>query len=263
MAKRTLKGALRALLPRTIKPHRILGGRLKGRRMVTSWHDYPAGILGKTEAALLEWLFRSACPGETWLDIGAHYGYTALAMSQLVQASGRVFAFEPMIATAGRLYETRGIGQLQNLYVIPIALGAPDEGLEIQHLPATRGMIDSGFDGAASEMLVVARFDSAWPGICGGNPKIHGVKIDVQGMELSVLRGMRETLAKFRPKLVIELHRGVDRGAILELLASVGYPDPATPIEPISGETAPEYLDDHSYAFSPATKPATAVAGTR
>jgi FkbM family methyltransferase len=225
--------------------------------MVTSWHDYPAGILGKTEAGLLEWLFRSVCPGETWLDIGAHYGYTSLAMSELVKDAGRVFAFEPMIATAGHLNETRAIGDLRNLSVIPFALGCPAGHIEIQHLPTTRGMIDSGLRGAPSEMLIVADFDSVWPGICGGDPTIHGVKIDVQGMELFVLRGMREALSEYRPKLVIELHHGVDRRGVLELLAACGYTKPATAIDPVPGEAAPRYLDDHSYAFVPSPKPAT------
>jgi hypothetical protein len=34
-------------------------------------------------------------------DIGAHYGYTAIALCKLVGPSRRVFAFEPMLKTAG------------------------------------------------------------------------------------------------------------------------------------------------------------------
>ena len=45
-----VKEALRKLLPRTVKPHRILAGPLRGQWIVTSWHDYPAAILGYTEA---------------------------------------------------------------------------------------------------------------------------------------------------------------------------------------------------------------------
>jgi FkbM family methyltransferase len=249
MTKKILKSAVRSLLPRTVKPHRILGGRLSGLRMVTSWHDYPAGILGKTEPALIEWLFRSSCPGETWLDIGAHYGYTSLAMCELVRSSGRVFAFEPMIATAGHLYKTRTIAGLGNLSIIPLALGDPASALEIHRLPATRGMIDSGLPGAPSEMFMVACFDSVWPGICTGDSRIHGVKIDVQGMELAVLRGMANSLAGQKPKLVVELHSGVDRAVFLDLLAGIGYRRPGVALDPAPGETSPQYLDDRSYAF--------------
>ena len=38
--------------------------------------------------------------------MGAHYGYTALALSRLVGEEGRVFAFEPVPETAGCLAAT-------------------------------------------------------------------------------------------------------------------------------------------------------------
>ena len=79
-----LKGAIRKLLPQAVGPHRIKSGPLRGSTIVTSWHDYPAAILGRTEAALLAYFARHASSGETWLDVGAHYGYTAIALSKLV-----------------------------------------------------------------------------------------------------------------------------------------------------------------------------------
>ena len=38
--------------------------------------------------------------------------------------------------------------------------------------------------------------------------RIDLVKIDVEGAELQVLRGMTESLAKYRPKVIIELVEG-------------------------------------------------------
>src|SRR2546428_12640310 len=107
MSDGLFKTQLRRLMPRAVRPHRILSGRLRGRWIVTSWHDYPAAILGRTERALLDWFEHHVTPGETWLDVGAHYGYTAIALSRLVGPGGRVFAFEPAVATAGRLERTR------------------------------------------------------------------------------------------------------------------------------------------------------------
>jgi len=45
--------------------------------------------------------------------------------------------------------------------------------------------------------------------------QIDGVKIDVQGMELDVLSGMKRLLKTYTPKLIVELHPGVDRDALL------------------------------------------------
>jgi len=78
----SLKELLRMCLPHHIQPHRILAGPLRGYRIVTSGHDYPAAILGYTERPLLDWFDKQVGAGETWLDVGAHYGYTAIALAR-------------------------------------------------------------------------------------------------------------------------------------------------------------------------------------
>src|SRR3954465_4692650 len=93
--RRSLKALVRRVLPRSLRPHTILAGPLQGARIYTSWHDYPGAILGTTERPLLDWFRRNVSPGETWIDVGAHYGYTAIALCRLVGPTGRVVAFEP------------------------------------------------------------------------------------------------------------------------------------------------------------------------
>lgn len=258
------KTVLRKFLPRAIRAYCILSGPIKGQCIVTSWHDYPSAILGRTERPLLDWFTANVHPGETWLDVGAHYGYTAIALSRRVGERGRVFAFEPMISTAGYMTQTRQLNNFPQLIVLPFGLAAP-ETLEMKQLSVTRGMVDStlGQDEACPERsrrsgrmkdewletFVVARFDWLWPYICGGNTRIDGVKIDVQGMEIEVLKGMGETLKRDQPKLVVELHAGVDRNELLRLIEGAGYSRRATPIEPAEGEIEPRYVDDRSYAF--------------
>ena len=111
---RRLKEGLRQLFPRSLTRHRIFGGPLRGSAIVTSWYDYPAAILGRTERRLLECFANNVGKGETWLDIGAHYGYTAIALCKLVGPSGRVFAFEPMLNTAGCISRTRFLNDLHS-----------------------------------------------------------------------------------------------------------------------------------------------------
>jgi FkbM family methyltransferase len=247
-----MKERVRRLLPRAVRPHRILRGRLRGYRIVTSWHDYPGAILGRTERALLGWFEEHVGRGETWLDVGAHYGYTALAMSRLVGPEGRVFAFEPMMATAGHLAKTRVLNDLPQLVVVPMGLGEPAD-MEVRQPATVRGMADSMLDAATglTDTIMVARLDWLWSRLTDGGRRIHGVKIDVQGMELGTLRGMQGLLREHRPKLVVELHRGVDRTAVLELLESLGYGKRGTAVEPEIGEVEPRYLDDRSYYFRP------------
>jgi FkbM family methyltransferase len=242
-----LKEAIRGLLPRRQKTHRIHGGPLAGHRIHTSWHDYPGAIRGDTESPLVAWFARNVRPGETWLDVGAHYGYTAIALSWLVGTEGRVIAFEPVLATAGCLARTRGANRLSQLQIVPMGLST-EPGIVPALLPVHRGMADASL-GAADwyEAILVTRFDGLWESLSGGNPAIHGVKIDVQGMEGSALAGMAGMLRRWHPKLVIEFHTGVDRGPILDLLDSCGYSRRPEPVEPDSSNAIE---NDKSYAFS-------------
>ena len=102
MSDGLFKTQLRRLMPRAVRPHRILSGRLRGRWIVTSWHDYPAAILGRTERALLDWFEGHVKPGQTWLDVGAHYGYTAIALSLPV-------AYHCLLAYGFRDYDRRTV----------------------------------------------------------------------------------------------------------------------------------------------------------
>ena len=73
------KKYIRPFLPTKVKVHRIKNGDLRGMKIMTSWRDYPGAILGRTEKPLLSWFRDNVNNGETWIDVGAHYGYTSLA----------------------------------------------------------------------------------------------------------------------------------------------------------------------------------------
>lgn len=252
-----IKSILRKVMPKIILPWHILSGHLKGKKIVTSWYDYPAAILGRTEKQLLKWFADNVRPSETWIDVGAHYGYTSIALCSLVGEGGRVFAFEPMLKTVGHLSRTRIINGLNQLTILPFALSSKGD-ISIQNLPETRGMIDSTLlfatnnqkqFNAAQENILCTSFDWLWPMVANKNQSIAGIKIDVQGMELFVLQGMRETLKQLHPKLIVEFHEGVERNDVLEFLFEVGYSKNAIPIEPIDGEIAPLFNDNKSYFF--------------
>jgi FkbM family methyltransferase len=242
-----LKSAVRGLLPRRVRSHRILRGPLRGARIVTSWHDYPAAILGITEAGLLEWFHANVQRGETWLDVGAHYGYTALALSKLVGQSGRVFAFEPVIATAAHLQATRELNRHRQLTIVPVGLGTQPV-LSRRTSRVERGMATHGRPAELNIDLFVVALDRLWPGICDGNSTVHGVKIDVQGMEHEAISGMVELLTHWRPKLIVEFHEGVDRDQIIRDLIQIGYQGTGIALDGSDSQLG-EYADNCSYSF--------------
>lgn len=250
MLSRKVKELIRNVLPREARAHRIRGGVLKGSFIYTSWHDYPSAILGQTEQPLLEWFSNNVKPGQTWLDVGAHYGYTSIALSRLVGETGRVFAFEPVCYTAGCVARTRALNNLACLHVIPLALSS-DGTVGTRCLSVARGMADSTIPQRGwREPFLVYSLDSLWPTLSENAPKIHGIKIDVQGMEYEVLSGMRQVLTESRPKLVVEFHEGVDRKEILRLLRECGY-NAAKPVNSAEAAGSFTFLDNQSYAFSP------------
>lgn len=246
----TAKAAVRRLLPRAVKPRRILGGPLRGRRIVTSWHDYPGALRGTTERALLQWFSDNVKQGETWLDVGAHYGYTTLAIAALVGPRGRVFAFEPMLRTVGHLSLTRTLNRLENVSVVPIGL-SNDRTLTALRIRVERGMASVG-DGNESDTIYLLSLDTIWEELAGSLVQVDGIKIDVQGMELGALKGMQGILRSCTPKVAVELHAGVNRDAILALLSECGYRLPGIPVDPLPGESVSAYADDRSYVFLPA-----------
>jgi FkbM family methyltransferase len=244
----SLKENIRRFLPSTVRPRRIVGGPLSGNYLVTSWHDYPSGILGRAEPALIDWLRRSARPGDTWLDLGAHYGYTTLALCQFVGGGGRVFAFEPLLTTVGYLAATRSVNHLAQLTVVPFAVGDNEEITPVSVSPQ-KGMAQpkvTESEGRWLDTVYCVALDKIWHRLCGSDETISGIKMDVEGMEIEVLKGMIGILHKHRPKLVIEVHvsRGVHLASLTRVLREAGYASEGHPIEK-STEAA-----DKSYEFA-------------
>ena len=212
-----------------------MSGPLSGKYLVTSWHDYPSGILGRAEPALIGWFGRSARPGETWLDLGAHYGYTTLALCQLVGGSGRVFAFEPLLTTVGYLAATRSVNRLDQLTIVPLAVG-DDKEITPVNVSTRKGMAQPKHreaDGNWLDTIYCVALDKIWTRLCGNDETISGIKMDVEGMEIEVLKGMMGILRKHRPKLVIEVHvsRGVRLADLTAVLREAGYNEEGHPIE--------------------------------
>lgn len=252
--KESIKRLLRTLLPRTHKAHRILTGPLAGAKIVTSLRDYPAAIVGYAEKELTSWLLHNVQPGETWLDVGAHYGYTSLSMCRRTGPDGRVFAFEPSLSSVGCIARTRLANRYWWWTVCPFALD-DSSNLAVHELPWVRGMIDSQIAPEAAdgtERFMSVGLDAVWSGIAGAHQRVHGIKMDVQGMEIRALEGMKSLLDSHRPVLVLEIHAGVDRNQIVEILSTAGYDVRPQPIE--KGST--HFFDpdsNYSFVFRPAS----------
>jgi len=86
------------------------------------------------------------------------------------------------------------------------------------------------------EAIYCIALDTVWDRLCGPVDTISGIKIDVEGMECEVLRGMMGILRKHKPRLVIEIHksRGIELETVAPILREAGYDPGGYVLEPAS-----------------------------
>ena len=160
------------------------------------------------------------------LDVGAHVGTYSILLSR---NCNRVYAFEPAPHAFGILQNLN----IRNVIAYNVALGNENGEAEIS-LPFVRGKVDhalatlrplaSGeFGEFEKHKIRVARFDDFATKIdC---KKIDFIKIDVEGFEMQVLRGMSRLLQSNKPDLMIEIERRHNPNYIevFDYLAGLGY----------------------------------------
>jgi FkbM family methyltransferase len=151
----------------------------------------------------------SLCEGCVMLDVGAHIGYFALKSSVRVGQEGRVVAFEPNPRTLDTLRANVAASGATNVTIVPVACTDAETTLKFFDASAGgRSMVSSlsrsTAGGQAQEFTVRGRpIDNVLREL--GIQRVDLMKVDVEGAELYVLRGARDTLRRYHPKLVIEV----------------------------------------------------------
>jgi FkbM family methyltransferase len=157
-------------------------------------------------------------PGDWALDLGANVGNYAARLSQLVDNTGRVLAFEPVPQTFELLAANVARFPRRNITLLNVA--ASDEF-------ALRGMrIPVLASGELNPYMAHLTEDRAEVSVVcmpvdalDIQHAIKLVKIDVEGHELSALKGMRQLLARDHPVLIIEGRSD----EVASYVASFGY----------------------------------------
>ncbi len=206
-----------------VKPRRILRGLASGYRICASPADNLSYLLGTAEPHLRDIIRQYVADGDTVYDIGANLGYVSLLLARKVGPRGRVIAFEPIPKNLECLRQTVAVNKLTTIKVIDAA-ASDTSGQAIIRMTAnlsTPSMVWYRNDPSSTELTVqtVAIDDMVRAGKVE-SPKF--VKIDVEGAEGLVLRGMRETIASSKPILVIECS-DIGREISWNLLREFGY----------------------------------------
>lgn len=183
------------------------------------------GVFDADLTALMERVLK---PGSVACDIGANCGAVTLPMARLVGATGRVLAVEAAPPTFARLLANLRLNPALESRVTPLNIGVGNAA-ETLYWNEESDNPGNGWLGATGTLPVkIVTLDSVF----AAHPvaRLDFMKIDVEGMELAVMRGAEAALRKHQPTLYFEtMARFKNSGGsgnfhrIGEFLAGLGY----------------------------------------
>jgi FkbM family methyltransferase len=166
---------------------------------------------GLFEPSMTSFMLHVLKRGDTFIDVGAHYGYFTLLASRLVGQEGRADAFEPTPSTCDVL--RRNVGSLPNVHVNQAALWSGRTELEMTDLGTRLAAYNSVFPPRLGEVTPTARQVKqvrvqafSLDDYCSSQDvHPHFVKIDAESAEYRILEGMEYLLMKDRPFVSLEV----------------------------------------------------------
>ena len=158
-------------------------------------------------------------PGMLVVEVGANIGAHTIQLAKLVGATGAVIAFEPQRIVFQMLCANLALNDLKNTDAKCLAVGAAPGEISVPRVDYRR---DGNFGGVAlgtndGDLVEMIALDDL------KLPACHLIKIDVEGMEKSVLDGAAETIARFRPFLYVEDDRRDKHAELIATLLGLDY----------------------------------------
>lgn len=169
--------------------------------------DIYGGIFEPSET---RWVKSYLRPGMTFVDAGANIGYYTWLAASLVRESGRVLSFEPSAPVCRKLRSLIAANGLSCVTCFEMALSDREGALTLYIPPASYGNHNASVvpycEGATDVEVPTTTIDRVVE--TTGVRRIDLLKVDVEGHELSVLRGaegtvrpgmLRAVLCEFNP----------------------------------------------------------------
>ena len=150
------------------------------------------------------WDYLTVQEGDLFIDIGAHLGRYTLPIAKAVGEKGLVIAVDASGKNYYCLKKNIESNNLHNIIAINVAAWSNDENLKFY--PGESSGKGSIRKGSGQEHVEVngRSLDSLLEELNREVP-VNWIKIDVEGAELEVLKGLNKTLSKNSPKLLIEV----------------------------------------------------------
>jgi FkbM family methyltransferase len=186
---------------------------------------YLTGTYEPPTARIISALLR---PGDRFADIGANSGFFTLLAASRVGTTGKVISFEPVPSMRARLLDNVHLNGFGNVEAHDIALSDRCDTLTFYVGPEGHKGVSSlrviENPGARLQVKTVPLDDMA-----DEVGHLRLAKIDVEGAEQKVLKGMQRITEKHRPFLLLEITdaflraMGDDAVSLAEGLVAKGY----------------------------------------
>lgn len=197
---------------------------------VDDWLQQQLYFFGEYEKAELKMLEKFLMSDSVFIDIGANLGLYSLYASSLMGENGTVVCFEPFSTNYRLLKQNISLNSNLNIRAENMAIGETDGLINLYYDEKDRnlGMVSSDMtEYTHSEAVKAVSLDSYLNG--KSFEKIDFIKIDIEGHEYAALLGMKNTLARFHPTLLIEIleedkpKSNSNKKKIIDFLESFGY----------------------------------------
>lgn len=160
------------------------------------------------------------------LDIGANIGQHSLYMAT-VATHGKVYAFDPIPSLAKQIQESVSKNNYNNVEVFTFGLSNENiiKEIYLNNLNMGNTTFKKRLGASSVEKAETKIFDDFW----NERAQIDFIKMDVEGYEYYALLGMKKSLEKYKPVMIIEFSplfyskMNIDSRDVLTYIFSLGY----------------------------------------
>lgn len=158
---------------------------------------------GIYEPDILQVIKNNLKSSDIFVDIGANIGQHSLFSACVVGNTGKVILFEPIPQLVAQIKESLTENpEVTNVTVNNIAASDTEEKAEIKLRPNNIGGSSLHHHDKNFETVNIQTIPA--DDLLLDLPKVDLIKIDTEGHEIEVLRGLQKTLKKYMPKIIIE-----------------------------------------------------------
>ena len=175
---------------------------------VKDWVQNNLFIYGYYEKNETDYWLKRSKNAKIIVDIGANVGYYSLIASKNVQRNkGRIYAFEPVSKTFSRLSENILLNKIDCISHYQKAVSNENSSIKINvGNDQNWGMSSINFHEHLSSETEIISCETLDNFCKSANiAQVDLIKIDVEGAEYNVLKGMQKTIEDHKPEVLIEV----------------------------------------------------------